>query len=216
VQAPASQTSVQVERQEPNVRIERTGEPQIVVRQAEGQPLIRFEPTGGAAAGTPPAPLAGAPAPASDPRHALAQITNPQTGYGTHTPPVTAVVPSPAAPAPGPQTTGALPPADMQAVPVSRLEDMTLYNAREEKLGEVEAVVSGAGGRTFLIVSHGGFLGLGEKQVAVPLDQLALRGERLVAVGLSDDEIRGLPAYERSAGFREVEDSQSAPIRTLR
>ena len=104
----------------------------------------------------------------------------------------------------------------MQAVAVAKLEDMTLYNAREEKLGEVEAVVTGAGGRTLLVVSHGGFLGLGEKRVAVPVEQVALRGDRLVTQGLSDDEIRTLPAYERNAGFREIEDGRSTPIRILR
>jgi hypothetical protein len=218
VQAPGSQATVQVERQEPNVRIERTGEPQIVVRQAEGEPQIRFEPVGGAPAAGGPAPAtpASPAAPATDAQRAQAQLNNPQAGYGTHTPSGVAAAASPAAPAPGPQTTGALPPADMQAVAVAKLEDMTLYNAREEKLGEVEAVVSGAGGRTLLIVSHGGFLGLGEKRVAVPVEQVALRGDRLVTQGLSDDEIRALPAYERNAGFREIEDGQSTPIRILR
>jgi hypothetical protein len=194
------------------VRVERTGEPQIVYQQADGQPQIRFEPLGGGQAGQP----ATAAAPAADPQRAQAQLNNPQTGYATHTPTGAAVTRNQQEAAPAPQTTGALPAADLQAVTVSKLEDMTLYNGREEKLGEVEAVVSGAGGRTLLIVSHGGFLGLGEKRVAVPVEQVALRGDRLVTQGLSDDEIRALPAYERNAGFREIEDGQSTPIRILR
>jgi hypothetical protein len=212
VQPPGRQANVQVERQEPNVRIERTGEPQIIYQQADGQPQIRFEPLGGGQAGQP----ATAAAPAADPQRAQAQLNNPQTGYATHTPTGAAVTRNQQEAAPAPQTTGALPAADLQAVTVSKLEDMTLYNGREEKLGEVEAVVSGAGGRTLLVISHGGFLGLGEKRVAIPAEQVALRGDRLVADGLSDDQIRALPSYERNAGLRELEDAQTAQIRTLR
>ncbi len=149
---------------------------------------------------------------ATDAQRAQAQLNNPQTGYGTHAPSGEAAVPEPS---PGPQTTGALP-SDLQALPVSRIEDMDLYNAREEKLGDVEAVVTGAGGRTFLIVSHGGFLGLGEKQVIVPAEQVGLRGDRLIVDRLSDEDIRNLPAYDRNAGYRELQESQSAQIRTLR
>ncbi|HEX2555844.1 MAG TPA: PRC-barrel domain-containing protein [Microvirga sp.] len=216
------EANVKVERQEPNVRIERTGEPQIVYRQAEGQPQIRFEPVGGdqaaqAAPGAAAATTPGAgPAPVTDSQRAQAQLNNPQTGYGTHTPSGNAADRSVQGAAPGPQTTGALPAGDFQALTASRLADMTLYNAREEKLGEVEAVVSDGGGRTLLVVSHGGFLGLGEKRVAVPVEHVALRGDRLIADGLTDDQIRALPGYERGAGLRELEGSGSARIRILR
>jgi sporulation protein YlmC with PRC-barrel domain len=225
VQAPGpqEQANVQVERQEPNVRIERTGEPQIVYQQAEGQPLIRFEPVDGSGRVTGAAPAASAPATLAatvDPRNAQAQLNNPQAGYGTHTPSGAAApgaaAPGASAPAVGPQTTGALPPAELQPMAVSKLEGMALYNAREEKLGEVEAVVTGMGGRTFLIVSHGGFLGLGEKRVAVPAEQVAMRGDRLVSDRLTDDQLRDLPAYDRNAGYRDMDNNQSAQIRILR
>lgn len=207
VHPPGPQANVQVERQEPNVRIERTGEPRIVYQPADGQPQIRFEPMGAGSAATP--------ARAMDQQRAQAQLNDPQTGYGTHTPPAAAQGPDRTEAPAAAQTTGALPAADRRPIAAARLADMTLYNAREEKLGDVEAVVAGPGGRTALVVSHGGFLGLGERRVAVPVDQVALRGDRLVADGLSDEELRALPDYARGAGSREMQGDQSTEIRVL-
>ncbi len=210
--SPQSQANVQVERQQPNVRYERTGEPQIIYRQAEGQPQIRFEPVG-AAGGTGTTSSSTAPREptgAASQQSAQAQLNGGQPGYGTSLA-AEARASLPAVP----QTTGALA-APMLTMPVSRLEDMTLYNAREEKLGEVEAVMAGPGGGTFAVVSYGGFLGLGERRVAIPMESLAMRGDRLLTDALTDDQLKGLPDFERNAGYREIEGAQTAQLRVLR
>lgn len=85
------------------------------------------------------------------------------------------------------------------AVKVSRLNDMQLYNARGEALGDVEQVVRGSDGQTSLVIGRGGLLGLGERHVAVPLDKVAMRGDRLVAQGLTDAQIQGMPAWNKAA-----------------
>jgi hypothetical protein len=211
--APQSQANVQVERQQPNVRVERTGEPQIVYRQAEGQPQIRFEAMGAAGGTTQTSSTpATQTAPAVSQQNAQAQLNGGQAGYATSSSSETVA----SAGAANPQTTGALAAASTMPIAVSRLEDMTLYNAREEKLGEVDAVVAGPNGRNYVVVSYGGFLGLGERRVAIPMESLALRQDRLVADTMTDEQLKALPDFERNAGYREMEDNQSAPMRVLR
>jgi hypothetical protein len=234
-----AQANVQVERQQPTVRFERTGEPRIVYQQAEGQPRIRFEPMNGASAqaSAPAAPsddaqrsarsgeaspvadqtvLGSAEAPPPvDRRSAQAQL-NAAPGYGTEQAqgaPSDTTRQAPAASEP--QQTGALPAGGLP-VSVGRIEEMALYNARDEKLGEVEEVLIGPDNRVYVVVTHGGFLGLGEKRVAMPLEQVAMRGDRLVVEGLSGEQIEDMAAFDESqSGFTRMQGNAMAPVRTL-
>jgi sporulation protein YlmC with PRC-barrel domain len=118
--------------------------------------------------------------------------------------------------APQPPTTGALqapPAAGTQQVAVSRLKDLRLYTVQGQPLGNVERVVQGPDGGFRLVVAHGGFLGLGERQVLVPAGQVALREDRLVAQDLTDDQLKALPVANRNdAVFREIENEQQVPV----
>jgi hypothetical protein len=197
-----AQPNVQVDGQQPNVRVERTGEPRIVYQQAEGQPAVRFEPLPGQGAATASA-AAGQASPNAaagvSPQNAQAQLNSGPGGQ----------------PAAGPQQTGAIHPAS-QFFNVEKLEDMALYNARGDKMGEVEEVVSGPGNALYLIVAHGGFLGLGQKQVAMPIEQVAMRGDRLVAETVTDEQIRAMPSFDTGdKNYKEAEDGQTAPVRVL-
>jgi hypothetical protein len=115
-----------------------------------------------------------------------------------------------------PAQTGALPGLNLQNLPVDALEDMSVVNDRGQKLGDVESVLTGPDGKTYLVIGHGGFLGLGEKKVALAADGLALAGDQLVAEGLTDDQIRALPEFKASESFKELEGSQSAQLRRIR
>jgi hypothetical protein len=229
VEAPRqqTQTNVQVERQQPNVRVERMGEPQIVYEPAEGQPQIRFEPMGAqtaGGAGATTAPQGAAATPPATQQAAQAQLNATTSGYGT-TPGVAGApgdatkAPSSSAerpgPSPEPSATGALP-SPGQQLEVAKLSDMTVYTARNEKLGDVDSVVAGPDGKVQLVIGHGGFLGLGERKVLMPLEQLALREDRLVAEHLTDEQIKALPEFEKGERFRELEGRQTAPVRVLR
>ena len=209
-----AQPNVQVDGQQPNVRIERTGEPKLIYQQAEGQPQVRFEAMNGqgqtdaavrtqsggtANATTAPQSVQAAPQ-ALTPQAAQAQLNG---------------GPSPAQPGTEPQLTGALP-SVTQTIDVAKLEDMALYNGAGEKMGDIDEVVIGPGNTFYLVVAHGGFLGLGEKKVAMPIDQVAMRGDRLVAEGLTDEQIKALPAYkDNDTKFKETEEGQTAPVRVL-
>jgi hypothetical protein len=191
-----AQPNVQVDGQQPNVRVERTGEPRIVYQQAEGQPAVRFESLTRQDAATASTPQQSA---GVSPQNAQAQLNSGPGGQ----------------PAAGPQQTGAIHPAS-QFINVEKLEDMALYNARGDKMGEVEEVVSGPGNALYLIVAHGGFLGLGQKQVAMPIEQVAMRGDRLVAETVTDEQIRAMPSFDTGdKNYKEAEDGQTAPVRVL-
>jgi hypothetical protein len=46
---------------------------------------------------------------------------------------------------------------------------------------------------------------------------VAVRDDRLVTDRMSDDQLRSLPEFEESgAGFRALEDGQTAPVRLVR
>jgi predicted outer membrane protein len=114
-----------------------------------------------------------------------------------------------------PQATGALPGA--QALTVSRVNDMNLYNTQGNELGDVERVVQGPDGKQYVVIGAGGFLGMGEKHVAIPADRMALRGDRLIIQGLTEDQIRALPSFDRNdRSFRQLEGNQPVQVSVLR
>ncbi len=95
---------------------------------------------------------------------------------------------------------------------VSELVDREIVNTRGEELGEVERVVSN-GNRTYLILSEGGFLGMGEREVALPLDRVSsVRGDdELVLQGLSEDDIEAMPRWN-SDNADELGDNDEVEI----
>lgn len=73
-------------------------------------------------------------------------------------------------------------------------------NMQDEDLGEVDDVVvaTSDAGHSYAIVAYGGFLGIGEEQVAVPLSSLRLTQDRDVLVlDISEDAFDRAPRFER-------------------
>ena len=64
---------------------------------------------------------------------------------------------------------------------VDDIEDMDLKSAAGDDIGEVEEVLTDASGQPAAVaVEVGGFLGIGEREVVFPLDQLELIDDHLV------------------------------------
>jgi len=100
----------------------------------------------------------------------------------------------------------------------SDLEDTDVYNAAGEEIGEVEDVVLTKKGEAMaLVVSVGGFLGLGEKNVAIPVTAVEITADpnrgitgtdeeqaktepgeptRIVLHGLSREQLEAAPSFE--------------------
>jgi hypothetical protein len=72
--------------------------------------------------------------------------------------------------------------AQRAEVRVSELTGMQAVNARGQQIGEVEGVVrSESDSKLYVVIDHGGFLGLGEKRFALSLEGMRLGRDRLIS-----------------------------------
>lgn len=185
-----SEPNVQVQQAQgqPNIRYERA-EPRVVVNQAQGQPQVRFERMGeeGQQAAARQRGLT------EQERQAARQ----RLGSDVDT---TAAVDNRN--------------ARMQAVTVDDLDDMDVYNARGEKLGDAERVVVDGNNKRYVVIGHGGFLGIGEDRVAFPLERFGISGDRLVIRGVTENDIDAMDDYrDNAASYRRVSNNDQLDLR---
>lgn len=70
----------------------------------------------------------------------------------------------------------------------------TVVNESDEKIGDINDVVISSDGRSmYLLIGAGGFLGMGEKNVAVPFDRFERRDDKIVLSGYSKEQLKALP-----------------------
>ena len=85
---------------------------------------------------------------------------------------------------------------------VGNLWDKNVYNASGKSIGELKDVLIDKDGKvSALVIGVGGFLGLGEKNVAVDYDYLEKNGgitPNRVTLGMSEQDLRNAPAFQRS------------------
>jgi hypothetical protein len=126
----------------------------------------------------------------------LAQTTTP----GTPSAPSTqrpATPPAGAQPMTPPAQPGAQAPARIEG---SHLIGLTLRNTANESIGSIDDVIVDRDGRVRqVVVSVGGFLGIGDRKVTIAWDQLRFDQTRDVAmVNLTKDQVRAMPEYRAS------------------
>jgi hypothetical protein len=212
VQQGQAQVSVEGEVQ-PKVTYERA-EPKVVVNQPQGQPKVTFERLETTsqqqeqqsqqqqqAAATTEQPAAG------EQEQALA--TSEQTAS-------TQPASKPRTPRTDEQRRAYLErfgaqlssqPGGEKAIDVSQIRDMDVWNGRGERLGEVDEVIS-IGNKLFVVVAHGGFMGIGEDKVAFPIDRFALSGENhLVIHDVTEQDIQAMDDWQNTV---DVEKSKVA------
>lgn len=94
----------------------------------------------------------------------------------------------------------------LQAGPRSRASNLigsTIYNERNESVGKVDdLIIDLARGPITAVVSVGGFLGIGDKLVSVPLSELAWDAtrERWTLTGATKESLTARAAFTYSAG----------------
>jgi sporulation protein YlmC with PRC-barrel domain len=72
----------------------------------------------------------------------------------------------------------------------------TLYGADGEAIGEIDNVVmTRGGGGPEAVVGVGGFLGVGERDVSIPLSQIQMQGDRLTT-SMTKEGIGQMQAYD--------------------
>jgi putative membrane protein len=105
---------------------------------------------------------------------------------------------------------GSVPPPDQQAqaaaeapggqaVQASDVIGAAVVNENGDEVGEIKDLVIDAKQVEYAVVGVGGFLGIGEKDVAVPLDQLKLGvDESYLMSGETEEQLEQMPEYQES------------------
>jgi sporulation protein YlmC with PRC-barrel domain len=105
--------------------------------------------------------------------------------------------------------------ADMRPFQIADLEDMDVYSLRGQKVGEVKRVIRSLGdNRGYVVLEHGGFLGLGEKEVPLPINRMFVMNDRLVVAGMTEAEVNAIPDWDFNTDeYREYRDNETVEIR---
>lgn len=117
-----------------------------------------------------------------------------------------ATTPPPAAPVAGTTTLGvAVVEMDTVVAGWSVKNDMfkkNVVNDKNEKIGTITDVILSPNpdGKSphasFAIIGVGGFLGLGKRDVAIPMEQIKVQDKNLVLAGATKDALKALPPFE--------------------
>jgi len=81
---------------------------------------------------------------------------------------------------------------------VEQMIGADVRNMKNSDLGEItDVVLATQGGASYVILSHGGILGLGEEEIAVPFDRFKVSDDRAVFyVDLTEEQIENAPSFE--------------------
>ncbi len=92
------------------------------------------------------------------------------------------------------------------------LDDMDVVSMSGDKIGEVEGIVRNKETNdTYAVVSVGGFLGIGDKDVVISTRDLSLRGDQLVAPQASKEELNARPEYAEDQ-YEELDEDMMVSI----
>lgn len=152
-----------------------------------------------------------APAVAQTSTSAPAPATPPAASGPTTTAPAAPVA---AEPAPGTTTgsTTATSPLGTatRMLTVDALGNMDLVGADGKEIGAIEGVVeNNADKKQFVLVERGGFLGFGAKEIAIPVENLAVQGEKVTLRNMDVAQLDGTSEFNNdNNAFRELDDAQ--------
>lgn len=137
---------------------------------------------------------------------ALASTVYAQTGTAppAPTPPATpsggAMTPPPhPAPAPAPEPTQKVTGWSVK----NKILGSSVYNEKGKKVGDVDDVILKNNGKAvYFVIGAGGFLGLGEHDVAIPYEKIVKNGDKLLLKGYTKEQLKAMPAVkvEKSTG----------------
>lgn len=167
------QPTVTVDQPEPNVTVEQQGQPNVTVEE-QGQPNVQVEQSGQAQSDEPTQP----------------QTMGQDQQQGM----------SPGQQAGSASTAGGTMPENaLHGMRGNEIVGQNVYGANGEEIGEVDNVViqRGSNGTPAVLVGVGGFLGIGERDVAISLDQLSMEQDRLVT-DMTRDQIAAMEAYDEN------------------
>ena len=81
--------------------------------------------------------------------------------------------------------------------------DKAVYNSSNEKIGEVEdLIITPEKAVSYAIVGVGGFLGMAQHNVAIPVGQLKLEGDKLMLPGATKEGLKASLNFSRFVADR--------------
>jgi sporulation protein YlmC with PRC-barrel domain len=73
----------------------------------------------------------------------------------------------------------------------------SVYNDKNEKVGDVDdLIIAPDSSISYAIIGVGGFLGLGERQVAIPVNRFKHSEGRIVLPGATKDALQAMPSFQ--------------------
>ncbi|WP_071832342.1 PRC-barrel domain-containing protein [Pararhizobium antarcticum] len=95
--------------------------------------------------------------------------------------------------------------ASPEQILASSVIGKTVYTGADEEgeaVGDVnDVVINATGGAEALVIGVGGFLGIGEKDVAVNFDRVSLSdrdGQRIIVISATKEELQAAPQFDRA------------------
>ena len=89
-----------------------------------------------------------------------------------------------------------------------------VYNDTGDKVGEInDLIVTPAKAVSYAIVGVGGFLGMGEHEIAVPVGKLKQEQGKIVLHGATKEALKAAPKFEYARSSRRSRGAQRAPGR---
>ena len=85
-----------------------------------------------------------------------------------------------------------------QHIKVGDLIGLPILDDDDRTLGRVKSVVRTPDGKIQLIVPFGGFLGWGQRLVAVPIEVVAIAGRQLAALDMTRAQFNAAPAWSEA------------------
>jgi sporulation protein YlmC with PRC-barrel domain len=78
-----------------------------------------------------------------------------------------------------------------------RILDKPVYNEDDERVGEVnDIIIAPDKSIAYAIIGVGGFLGIGEHQVAVPFNRFKGVDDKIVLLGATKDMLHAIPPFD--------------------
>lgn len=74
----------------------------------------------------------------------------------------------------------------------------TVYNENNDKVGDINDVILSRDGKaTYVIIGVGGFIGMGERNVAIPFDKITQTDDKLALQGYTKDQLKEMPEFKK-------------------
>jgi hypothetical protein len=120
---------------------------------------------------------------------AMAQTTSPSPGTSPSPPPVSKTTDK-----------GVVP--DGAVARANAMIGTTVRNSAGDKIGTVDDLLMGSDSKVnYAVLSVGGFLGIGDRLVAVPIGDLQMAADHMVMPSATKDSVAKMPKFDKSAVY---------------